>query len=168
MLAIYADPERLLADLGLAREDSQEASIDLVRGLLRAFSERDFDRGLRDVDSDVVGRYEDPFAGPVTFRGRDEVRGWWERIHHGWDQLESQIEEVIEERADLLVLAVRFKARGKQSGLEVEGEDQFQVWRLRDGKITSFEFFADRAKALEAARSPADLGLPTEAESRRS
>jgi enoyl-CoA hydratase/carnithine racemase/ketosteroid isomerase-like protein len=162
----YWHRERALTDLGLAPENGArdmdkhagsvaEANVEPVRRLLRAFSEGNFELGLRDVDAGVVGRYADPFSGPVTFEGRDEVKAWWERIHHGWDQLDVQIEEVLEARAGLVVLATRFKVRGKSSGAEVEGEDQFQVWRLREGKIVSFEFFDEKEQALEAARLPA-------------
>jgi ketosteroid isomerase-like protein len=133
------------------REAATQASVDVVRRMLRAFSERDFSGALKYVDAEVIGRYEDPFSGPVSYRGWDEVRGWWERIAHNWEHLEAQIEEVLEARPDLVVVAVRFKARGRDTGAEVEGQHQFEVWHLRDGKLASFELFADKAQALEVA-----------------
>lgn len=131
----------------------------MLRRHLRAFSDRDFERAAEDVDEQVVGRYADPFSGPVTFSGRDEVKAWWKRIHHGWDYLEAQIEDVLEARTDLVVVAVRFKARGKDSGAEVKGQKQFEVWRLREGKLVSFEFLWDKEQALEVAASPERPGL---------
>jgi ketosteroid isomerase-like protein len=151
----WFDGDRALAELGLKLDDRHPAearsSVDVVRRLLRAWSDRDFERAALGLHPTVTGRVADPFMGPISYTGSAEVRAWWEQIAHSWEEIEAQIEQVLEAREDLVVLAIRFRARARGSGAVVNGQEQFQVWRLRDGKLASFEFFADRAEAMRSA-----------------
>ena len=41
-------------------------------------------------------------------------------------------------------------ARGRASGIEVEGKDLAGVWTVRDGKVVQVVWYPTRAEALEA------------------
>jgi hypothetical protein len=53
------------------------------------------------------------------------------------------------EESDRAVVCNRFRARGRQSGVEVE-ERFFQALRFRDGKVRWWAFYPSRTEALEA------------------
>ena len=45
---------------------------------------------------------------------------------------------------------VRYRARGRGSGVALEGRES-ALWTLRDGKVTRYAWFHEPAEALEAA-----------------
>jgi ketosteroid isomerase-like protein len=66
----------------------------------------------------------------------------------GWPAWEPQ--EILD-ADDKVVALIRFSARGKGSGAEVESH-VWNLWTFRDGKLVEFKYFGDdRAAALEAA-----------------
>jgi hypothetical protein len=44
-----------------------------------------------------------------------------------------------------------YRARGRKSGVGVDGPFQFGVWSIRDGKVTRTAWYSTRDEALEAA-----------------
>ena len=66
-----------------------------------------------------------------------------------WDELETVIEEVID-AGDKVVMAVRYRGRGRASGVEVN-DQLFEVHTFRDGQCVRKVDFQERAAALEAA-----------------
>ena len=48
-----------------------------------------------------------------------------------------------------VVATVRFRARGRGSGIEVDGR-LYDVFTLRDGKIVRMDQFTEQSEALEA------------------
>jgi len=51
---------------------------------------------------------------------------------------------------DQVAVVVRYRARGRGSGVEVEGRES-ALRTLRDGKVTRYAWFHEPADALEAA-----------------
>jgi ketosteroid isomerase-like protein len=73
------------------------------------------------------------------------MRGWlgaWER------PLTIDAEEVIESGDRILVL-IRWKGRGKGSGVEMEAEGA-HLWTFRDGLVVKYEVYRDRHEARAA------------------
>jgi ketosteroid isomerase-like protein len=66
-----------------------------------------------------------------------------------WDDHRFDLEEVVEE-GDSVVVLVHITARGKASGVEVDGRFYAQ-FKVRDGKVVYVFDHEDRAAALEAA-----------------
>ena len=50
---------------------------------------------------------------------------------------------------DRVVVTVRFRARGRGSGIEVDAR-LYDLFTLRDGKIVRMDQFAEQSEALEA------------------
>jgi ketosteroid isomerase-like protein len=55
------------------------------------------------------------------------------------------------DRDDKVVALIRYSARGKGSGVEVDAH-VWNLWSFRDGKLVEFKYFGDdQTAALEAA-----------------
>ena len=51
---------------------------------------------------------------------------------------------------DQVAVVLRYRARGRGSGIEVKGRES-ALWTLRDGKVSRYAWFHQPAEALEAA-----------------
>ena len=52
-------------------------------------------------------------------------------------------------RGENVAVALRFKARGRLSGLAIEGSES-ALWTIRDGKVVRYEWFHNPADAFKA------------------
>ena len=75
------------------------------------------------------------------------------RVGRANGTIHELIPEEFADTGDQVVVTVRFRARGRGSGIEVDAR-LYDVFTLRDGKIVRMDQFAERSEALEA------LGLP--------
>jgi ketosteroid isomerase-like protein len=105
------------------------------------------------VDLDEALIYADPGIvwNPVeelSAQGHDAVRASTERWKSEWDDYEL-IPEEFADVGDRVVATVRFRARGRGSGIEVDGR-LYDVFTLRDGRIVRMDQFTEQSEALEA------------------
>jgi ketosteroid isomerase-like protein len=68
---------------------------------------------------------------------------------------ESQSAEPIEiiEEGDRILVIARVRARGRGSGVEIDGTT-FHLWTVAEGRATRFAAFVDREEAFAALRGP--------------
>ena len=88
--------------------------------------------------------------GRVTTQGLEEFRGWIRDFFSQWDRYRVVAEEFTELDDDIVLVAGRQYATGKQSGVEVEAP-VFNVWIFRGEQVAALHFDTDRERALEAA-----------------
>jgi ketosteroid isomerase-like protein len=126
---------------------SQE-NVEAVRGCLDAYRRGDYAAASAHLAPDVVWEVgqELPALGPAA------VRGVWKRWDSEWEALETVAEEVID-AGDDVVIAVRYRGRGRVSGVEVD-DRLFEVHTFRDGLCIRKIEFRERSEALEAAGLP--------------
>jgi ketosteroid isomerase-like protein len=86
---------------------------------------------------------------PDTYRGREGVRRWFAGFEGSLEDVRMIFSEPIE-AGDRLVVPIRLRARGVDSGIEVE-QRAVQVWSFRDGKVAFLDGYADLESAMEAA-----------------
>ena len=126
---------------------SQE-NVELLYRWYEAFRKHDNEACVRDSAAEVeivsyllgVGghglqgtRRTPALHRPVLASSRIGTPGWLKTIDHG----------------DTVVAEIRMAGKGAGSGLEIE-QTTWQVTRFRDGKLTGFTAYGDRAQALEA------------------
>jgi ketosteroid isomerase-like protein len=96
-----------------------------------------------------------PFGAAMegrAYRGPQEVMGWWrEEILQSWDSFEVLPDEFLRV-GDRLLVTGRWKARGKESGVELDIAASW-VLEVRDGKIAYWQTYTDHAQARR------DVGL---------
>jgi ketosteroid isomerase-like protein len=120
---------------------SQE-NVEIVRRFLVV---QDLDEALTYADPGIVWNpvEEEPE------QGHDAVRASTTRWKGEWDDYEL-IPESFTDAGDRVVATVRFRARGRGSGIEVDAR-LYDVFTLRDGKIVRMDQFTEQSEALEAA-----------------
>ena len=127
---------------------SQE-NVEIVRRVIEAGSQGDFDTVLALHHPDWEGFIPEEYPVAGTWRGLDGVRGFAEEWLDAWEEFRIEPEEFVE-GGDAVVVKVHYWGRGR--GSEVT-DRWFYAYRLRGGKIISWRPYADRAEAL------AHLGL---------
>jgi ketosteroid isomerase-like protein len=84
-----------------------------------------------------------------AFYGLDSIRDNIEHWASAWEDFDVIAEEFLD-AGDQVVVTARHRGRGRASGVIVDARF-YEVYTLRDGKITRADEYADRAEALEAA-----------------
>ena len=131
---------------------SQE-NVETTRELIDAFNRDDQQAWLTmvDPDAEMVPAQIWPESAPI--RGAEAIWDFYVEVTSTWAEGMTDLGEIIVAGADKIVANNRRDARGRTSGAGVE----FSYWAVttyQDGKAVRFEWFADRAAALEA------VGLP--------
>jgi len=125
------------------------SDVEAVRTAFEAFMRGDLDSALEFCDPDIVVR--DPGRTGRTFQGRAELRRFWEEWLENWQEYRVEPLELVEEGGEIFV-RVGQMGRGRLSGVEV-GQDLFQVFRVRDGKVVEYRIYTDRDDALASIGS---------------
>jgi ketosteroid isomerase-like protein len=91
-----------------------------VLAAYRAFNDGDLDGWLEPMHPDAELTTAGVFPGlDLHYQGREGMAKFWRQIHEPWESFQIDIEQVDEyERG--LVLAVRFRAKGAGSGVDVD------------------------------------------------
>ena len=133
---------------------SQE-HVEIVRSVFDAVARRDVERVLSLYDPEVEVRFApgtlmDRLGQAGGFYGVEGLRRFDRELRQAFEDFETNCEELID-AGELVVSASRYRARGRGSGIEVDGPPQFGVWTIRDGRVTRVVWFDTRDEALEAA-----------------
>lgn len=115
--------------------------------IVRSFFVADLEEALAYVDPSIVWN---PVEESST-QGPEAVRASTERWKSEWDDYAVIPEELID-MGDRVVATVRFRARGRGSGIEID-DRLYDVFTLRDGKIVRMDQFTEEADALGYART---------------
>jgi ketosteroid isomerase-like protein len=122
---------------------------DTIHVAYEAWSRRDIDALLEVVHPDAEAR---PILGAnigaSVYRGRDGLRQWFMDLHQEWETFQTRVTR-IDERGDRALLTIDVHARGRASGVVIEG-DLYHLVEIRDGLILRLEAFRDRPEAMRA------------------
>ena len=124
----------------------------MIRAGYEAWNRRDFDAVIEVLDPEIVWTFAGGAQFPgteSTYHGHAGVRQFWETFIEPWDEIHIAVEEMVAQ-GDLVLAFVRFQARGRGSGLELDVPFA-HVYSIRDGKATRFEAFSDPSEARAAA-----------------
>lgn len=128
---------------------SQE-NVAVVRRVYEALSRDGLDAAFEHVHPEAeydLSAAIGPYAG--TYYGREVILGFLKDYFGTWEYIKFEPEDFIEAEDGRVVVTTRARARGKESGVDIEARPT-NVWTVRDGKIVRVAVFNDRADALEA------------------
>jgi ketosteroid isomerase-like protein len=118
--------------------------------LIAAWNQSDFETIESLFWPDAQAQAPEGWLEGEDSEGWPEIFRQFERLKDSWEEDEVEVESVEAVGEDGVLMTCRWKARGKESGIDVE----FATWilsRYRDGKISRAEFYLDEAQALRAA-----------------
>ena len=90
----------------------------------------------------------------TVYRGKEDVVAWYTELLAEWDGLESEPGAMTEVGGGQIVVEETWRARGRQSGVQVEMRAA-SVFTIREGRITRVRYFRSADEALAAARAGA-------------
>src|SRR5919204_3147491 len=122
---------------------------ELARKGYEAFARRDFDAALEMMDPDIEAHNPPEVPEAAIHHGREAVRRDWEQTIELFDDFLIEVEQYLD-AGDELVVYLRYRARARGSGAEVDAP-MAHVWTFREGKAIRLRQYLDRAQALEAA-----------------
>jgi ketosteroid isomerase-like protein len=105
---------------------------------------------LFDPECEFVSALETSVEGghPV-YRGHDGLRAFWHEVWDTWESFQIRIDGA-ERRGDTLLASGSFRAKGRESGAELERQASW-VNRYRGDRIVWSQAFFDREEARSAA-----------------
>jgi ketosteroid isomerase-like protein len=118
-------------------------NVELVRRIYSAWNRGESARAFID---EAVEYVNPPYA---VERGIRRGRRSFALMRDSYETWSFRIDELIDAGDEVTVLG-RYEARGRGSGLEMEG-DQGHVWTVRDGKAVRFRWFHSHEEARAAA-----------------
>jgi ketosteroid isomerase-like protein len=125
-------------------------NVEEIRRINDAFERGDRATWLALHDPDVVMVPARDWPENAPIRGADAIWDFYAGVVSGaWEVGPSAMDEVVDSGGDTVAVNFRREARGKASGAPFE----FSYWcvtTFRQGRPVRFEWFVDRAEALEA------------------
>ena len=127
-----------------------DENVEVVRRGIEAFNRRDRDAfvAICDVEVENFPPQEWPENAPI--RGAEAIWEFFVEAQDAWDQGSYAWGELIDAGRNKIVAHQLRELHGKSSGAAVAWS-YWVVFTFRDGKVLRWEWFADRAEALEAA-----------------
>jgi uncharacterized protein len=129
---------------------SEPELTEVIRAAYAAYSRGDVDAVLDLMHPDVEWHPPPTSVDPQPLRGRDAVREYLAP-----DFFEDQTAEPVDviEEGDRIMVVARVRARGRGSGVEIDGM-AFHLWTVEGGRAARFAAFVDRDQALAALKEP--------------
>ena len=124
----------------------------VVRSFYDAWARDDFPGPIEHMDPEI--EYVNPPGAvePGTRRGAAAFGRAVEKVLEGWETWQMEPEEFTPVGNHVAVV-VSYKARGRGSGVQVEGRES-ALWTLQDGKVLRYAWFHEPGDALKAAGQP--------------
>jgi ketosteroid isomerase-like protein len=140
------------------------SNAELLTTAYDAWNRDDCDAWLELLDPQVEIHTSGVFPdfAPV-YRGHDQARSFWRRLREPWTDFRIEVERMQEDE-DTATAAVRFRAKGVDSGVEVDMRFCNSI-RVRDGLAIAL---VNRRTPEEAYEALCELELPPASEPRRS
>ena len=126
----------------------QQQNVEIVRRFYDAWLRDEFPGPLELMDPEI--EYANPAGAiePGTRRGLDAFTSAAEKLLESWEFWRAEPED-FRAAGDQVAVVVRYRTRGRGSGVDVEGRES-ALWTLRDGRVVRYEWFHGPAEALEA------------------
>lgn len=120
------------------------------------FNSGDIEWMCERMTPDIVWDDSKHIPGRRTYEGREQVRSYLESFQRVWAEARFEPQE-IQGRDDRVLVFVRFIARGRQSGADVDA-NLAHLYEMRDGKGAYVLTYLDRE---QAECDFADASLPS-------
>jgi ketosteroid isomerase-like protein len=115
-----------------------------------AFSGRDVEAFLEQIDEDVEWVPIMAALEGRVYHGHDGVRRWFEDLRRDWEVFDSKPEEIRDLGDGHFLVLGHWLARGRGSGVELSSQPASWLMKFREGKVVRLQTFTTREEALKA------------------
>jgi ketosteroid isomerase-like protein len=129
-----------------------QADIETLRVVYNALDQGDWPAASRAWHSDAELRAADRMTQAGTYRGLQEIQGFFEDLLEPFEDVDVEPQEFFD-RGDQIVVFLLLRSRPKGSSAMMEIRIGHLV-TMHAGKVSRLEIFPEREKALEAAGEP--------------
>jgi ketosteroid isomerase-like protein len=126
-------------------------SLEQMRQAYQAMSHGDLDAALALIDPHVEVRDRPEAPDPQTYHGHEGVRAAVQSTFDTFDLVEFEPERFVEV-GDRVVIVIRMRGTGKESGVPVEDRIAHH-WTLRKGRAWRLQVYSDPDEAIADARA---------------
>ena len=126
-----------------------EENVEVVRRFYAAWSGDELPGPTELMNPEIEYVNPDRAVEPGTRRGLAAFSRAVEKVFEGWETWHMEPEQ-FRAVGDQVAVVTRYRARGRGSGVEVEGQES-ALWTVRNGKVVRYAWFHKPADALEAA-----------------
>ena len=127
---------------------SQE-NVEIVQSFYRAWACGELPGPIELMDPEIEYANPPEAVEPGTRRGLTAFGKAVEKTLEGWETWQMEPNQFTAV-GDQVAVVLTYRARGRGSGVEVEGRES-ALWTLRDGKVLRYAWFHQPEQALEAA-----------------
>lgn len=129
-------------------------SIDIVWRLYSAYERADLEAFYKDLSHDIIWKECDGFPTPGVFRSREDItNNVFNVLDRDWSSFRFTLESLVDGN-ELVVAVGTYRGTHRKTGQDFEARAA-HLWRVSDGKICTFEQFADtHLMQAAAAASP--------------
>ena len=127
-----------------------EENVEKVRRSFAKYDRGDIEGALEEWAPDAVWDWSNGHGfDAVIYRGRDELRAFWQQRLAAWEETRFEIVDLVEVGGDQVIVENVGYSRGRD-GIHVEARSAWLI-TFRDGEQISLTLFQTMREALEAA-----------------
>ena len=127
-------------------------NLEIVKGMYDAAAKADFPAFLGAMDPAIVWNEAEnfPYADRNPYIGPQAIaEGVFGRIAADWEYWTLSDLEFHETKDDMIIVTGRYNAKNNATGKIIKAQVT-HMWRLKDGKATSFQQYADTYQVNKA------------------
>ena len=124
-----------------------DANVEILRDAYEALNRGDVEAALAVLEPGAEWCEHSELPEADTYRGRGAIRRFLGDFLESWEEFHQETERLID-AGDTLGVFLHSRAKGKGSGVEVEGR-YAHVWTMREGKGVRVVAYADPQVALD-------------------
>lgn len=131
------------------------ANVELVRRFYEAFAKGDGQAALSAMTPDIYWLEAEnyPYADSNPCVGPEAVaKGVLDRVPVDWEGFHLVIDAVLAVEGDRVLTQGRYRGVYRATGKTIDAQ-MAHVWTVRDGKLASFQQYADTLQVVEATRA---------------
>lgn len=126
----------------------------IIQNLYNAFSKGDIPAVLSVMDTDIVWNEAEghPYADGNPYKGPDAIlNGVFARLGTEWENFKVVDIQLHEMENNQVLATLRYHGTYLKTGVELDVQAA-HLWTLNDGKIVSFQQYADTKQLYEAMK----------------
>jgi ketosteroid isomerase-like protein len=137
---------------------AHSSNFDIIQNLYSANDNADLEAFYKDLSPNIMWKESDGFPTPGVFRSRAEIQSnVFDVLSRDWEIFRFSLEYLVDGNERIVAIGT-YRGTHRKTGRSFEARAS-HVWHVLNGKIKSFEQFADTHVMQTAATASSTLAL---------